>query len=208
MTFNMRLHYGAAVLTLVALLTGCTASSPDKPVPKKPIAAAEVCDGMFGKETNRSLERLLGGRTQFYPRTGGEAKTVERVATQMRNQVGDSRSPGATFKAFSACSFLLCDEGPRVTCGGKREVDFFFGWTRKRDFPVKKYDGIIPFAAGDAALSMEVDNANELPVTARFECRIPDGGGIVQGSFKGYWDNELSIKEEDKARLRLVLNVD
>jgi hypothetical protein len=200
-----RRHRAAVVLlTLAALATACTAS-PDEPAPVEPVAADELCGGMFGSETGRDLQRLLVGRTEFYPRTRSEGTRVERVAERMREEAPGGGRPNYT-RVSSVCSFLLCKEDVRTPCGGQREIDLYFGWTRQPRFTDEEKSEVLTFTAGDAEMTRAVDDLRR--TTARFPCRLPSGhDAAVQGYFEGYWDNDLDdVTEQSSTRLRVLLS--
>lgn len=208
MTPKPRRHRAtSAVLTLAALITACAAPSDEpKPAPIKPVAAADICGGMFGSDTGRDLQQLLTGRKEFYPRTRSEGTRVERVAEQMRKEAPGSSKPNYT-RASSVCSFLLCKEDWRTSCGGQREIDFYFGWTRHPYFTEeeKSEAPVLSVTAGDAEMTLAADEP--LRATARFACRLPGGAeGAAQGYFEGYWEHDLGITEENNARLRVLLS--
>ncbi|MEV6589453.1 hypothetical protein [Streptomyces acidicola] len=195
-----------AVLALAALITACTASPNEpKPAPIKPVAADEICGGMFGSSTMRDLQQLLVGRKEFYPRTRSEGTRVERVAEQMRKEAPGSSKPNYT-RASSVCSFLLCKEDVRTPCGGQREIDFYFGWTRHPYFTKEEKSETLNFTVGDAEMTRAVDDLRRS--TARFACRLPSGhDGAVQGYFEGYWGNDLDdVTKQSNTRLRVLLS--
>ncbi|WP_155057866.1 hypothetical protein [Streptomyces blattellae] len=194
------------MLLLAVLITACTASPDEpKPVPIKPVAADDICGGMFGSGTGRDLQQLLVGRKEFYPRTRSEGTRVERVAEQMRKEAPGSSKPNYT-RASSVCSFLLCKEDARTPCGGQRDIDFYFGWTRHPYFTEEEKSETLNFTVGDAEMTRAVDDLRR--ATARFACRLPSGDeGAVQGYFEGYWDNHLDdVSEQSNARLRVLLS--
>ncbi|NBE54651.1 hypothetical protein [Streptomyces boluensis] len=193
------------VLALTAIVSAC-ATSPEepRPVPIKPVAADAICGDMFAGDVGRDLQKLLTGRNEFYPRTRSEATRVERVAQQMRKEVSGGSSPKFA-SATSVCSFLLCKEDVRTPCGGEREIDFPFGWTRHPHFTGDEQSETLDFVAGDAALSLAVDEHSG--ATTRFPCRLPGGyERAVQGYFEGTWSNDLGMKAEESARLKALLS--
>ncbi|MDQ0991127.1 hypothetical protein [Streptomyces sp. V3I7] len=195
----------ATFLTLAALITACGApQDAPKPAPIKPVAADDICGGMFGSDTGRDLQQLLTGRKEFYPRTRSEGVRVERVADQMRKEAPGSSKPNYT-RASSVCSFLLCKEDVRTRCGGQREIDFYFGWTRHPYFTKEERSEVLNFTVGDAEMTRTVDDLRR--ATARFACRLPGAHeGAVQGYFQGYWDSDLGVIEANNARLRVLLS--
>ena len=194
-------------LALTTLVTACMGSADEPgPAPIEPVAADKICGGMFGSDTGRDLQRLLTGREEFYPRTRSEGTRVERVSERMRAEAPGSSRPNYT-RASSVCSFLLCMDDVRTPCGGQREIDFNFGWTRHPHFSKEEASDAdaLRFRAGDAEMTLAVDDPSR--ATARFTCRLPRGGdGAVQGYFQGYWDHDLGVDEENSARLRVLLS--